>query len=109
MKERIHAENQNQSCRCQTFQKNGDRKNCIPKIMQQSYADQKDHQTKTVVATAANSCQVRPQRNTAAAAQRMIWQMTEARSQMTDVGGQRDLNSEVGMRIAERKKEDRGI
>ena len=29
MKERIHAENQNQSCRCQTFQKNGDRKNCI--------------------------------------------------------------------------------
>ena len=55
--------------------------------MQQSYPDQKDHQTKTVVASAANSCQVRPQRNTAAAAQRMIWQ--------------RALNSEVGMRNAE--------
>jgi hypothetical protein len=39
----------------------------------------------------------------------MIWQRTEARSQMTDVGGQRDLNSEVGMRNWERKKEDRGI
>ncbi len=103
MKERIHAENQNQSCRCQTFQKNGDRKNCIPKIMQQSYADQKDHQTKTVVATAANSCQVRPQRNTAAAAQRMIWQMTEDiefGSRNAEFGKkkrrQRDLNSEVG-------------